>query len=132
LKRSKASESSKPSPLSFEDPLLPSTLSYWGWAAPSTTITLELGHDSQRAKELASKLHVHSINYTAHLVYTLGVNGSILGLAKFLLRHISEVLYNMASKSLASPFWWRSFTCPVLLKWLLFVIDLGKDKQRRQ
>ena len=46
------------------------------WAAPSTTLTLylkpfkELGLDSQSVKKLASKLHVHSVNYAAKLVHT--------------------------------------------------------------
>jgi len=30
----------------------------------------ELGLDSQRAKKLASKLHVHSVNFAAKLVHT--------------------------------------------------------------
>jgi hypothetical protein len=30
----------------------------------------ELGLDSQRVKELASKLHVHSVNFAANLVHT--------------------------------------------------------------
>jgi len=30
----------------------------------------ELDLDSQRAKKLASKLHVHSVNYAAKLVHT--------------------------------------------------------------
>ena len=39
-----------------------------------TTQTLEsfkeVGLDSQRVKKLASKLHVHSVNYTSKLVHT--------------------------------------------------------------
>ena len=31
---------------------------------------LRLGLDSQRAKKLASKLHVHSVNFAAKLVHT--------------------------------------------------------------
>jgi hypothetical protein len=30
----------------------------------------ELGLDSQKVKKLASKLHVHSVNYAAKLVHT--------------------------------------------------------------
>ena len=55
-------------------PPLLSTSSFWVWAAPSTTHTLkpfkELGLDSQRVKKLASKLHVHSVNFAAKLVHT--------------------------------------------------------------
>ena len=59
---------------SKEPPLL-STSSFWVWVAPSTTLTLwsltkELGFDSQRVKKLASKLHVHSVNFAAKLVHT--------------------------------------------------------------
>jgi len=80
---------------SKEPPLL-STSSFWVWAAPSTTPTLwrgykglqgwptarvsgwwhtlklfkELGLDSQINKKLASKLHVHSVNFAAELVHT--------------------------------------------------------------
>jgi hypothetical protein len=49
---------------------------FWVWAAPSTTRTLylkpfkELGLDSQRVKKLASKLHVHSVNFAAKFVHT--------------------------------------------------------------
>ena len=59
-----------------KEPLLLSTSSFWVWAAPSTTHTLalkpfkELGLDSQRVKKLASKLHVHSVNFAAKLVHT--------------------------------------------------------------
>ena len=41
--------------------------------APSTTLLKpfkELGLDSQRVKKLASKLHVHSVNFAAKLVHT--------------------------------------------------------------
>ena len=31
----------------------------------------KLGHDSQRVKKLASKLHVHSVNFAAKLVHTM-------------------------------------------------------------
>jgi len=50
----------------FKEPPLPSTPSFWVWAAPSTTITRwsllwsELGLDFQRVKKLVSKLHVHA------------------------------------------------------------------------
>jgi len=43
------------------------------WVAPSTTLLKpfkELGLDSQRVKKLASKLHVHSVNFAAKLVHT--------------------------------------------------------------
>ena len=62
---------------SKEPPLL-STSSFWVWAAPSTYTTLTLwslsrnwlGLNSQRVKKLASKLHVHSVNFAAKLVHT--------------------------------------------------------------
>jgi len=38
----------------------------------------ELGLDSQRAKELASKLHVHPVNYAAKLVHTRRTFSSII------------------------------------------------------
>ena len=57
-----------------EPPLLPSTPSFWEWLAPSTTTTRWSLFRSwvliQRAKKLASKLHVHCAHYAAKLVYT--------------------------------------------------------------
>jgi hypothetical protein len=38
----------------------------------------ELGLESQRVKKFASKLHVHSVNYTAELIHTRCVLSSIL------------------------------------------------------
>ena len=39
----------------------------------------ELGLDSQRVKKLASKLHVHSVNYAAKLVHTRrALSGTII------------------------------------------------------
>jgi len=35
----------------------------------------ELGLDSQRVRQLASKLHVHSVNFPAKLVHTRGLQG---------------------------------------------------------
>jgi len=61
------------STFSKEPPLL-STSSFRVWVAPSKTHTLklfkELSLDSQRVKKLASKLHVHSVNFAAKLVHT--------------------------------------------------------------
>ena len=42
-----------------------------GYSCVTLTLTLkELGLGSQRLKNLASKLHVHSVNYAAKLVHT--------------------------------------------------------------
>jgi len=43
----------------------------------------ELGHDSQRAKRLASKLHVQSVFYAARLVHTIrALSSTIITLIK--------------------------------------------------
>jgi len=61
--------------LHVKETLLPSTPSFWEWVAPYTTMThwrflKEQIFDSQRVKKLASKLHVHSVDYAAKLVHT--------------------------------------------------------------
>ena len=38
----------------------------------------DLGLDSQRVKKLASKLHVHSVNFAAKLVHTMPVPFPVL------------------------------------------------------
>jgi len=57
-----------------KEPLLLSTSSFWVWMAPSTTLTLwSLSRNwvsNWRIKKLASKLHVHSVNFAARLVHT--------------------------------------------------------------
>jgi len=49
---------------------------------------LELDLDSQRGKKLASKLHVHSVNYAAKLVHT---RRALPPLLSTLIRRWSEV-----------------------------------------
>jgi len=57
-----------------KEPLLLFTSSFWVWAVPSTTLTLwSLSKNwvsVLRVKKLASKLHVHSVNFAAKLVHT--------------------------------------------------------------
>ena len=59
----------------FKEPPLLSTPSFWEWVVLSTTITRwslfkELGLNSQSAVKIASKFHVHSVNYADKLVHT--------------------------------------------------------------
>ena len=62
-------------PLCEREALL-STSSFWVWVAPSTTLTLwSLSRNCQRVlilrvKKLASKLHMHSVDFAAKLVHT--------------------------------------------------------------
>ena len=65
----------KASAPSFQEPQLLSTPSFWEWVVLSTTITRwslfkELGLNSQSAVKIASKFHVHSVNYADKLVHT--------------------------------------------------------------
>ena len=92
-----------------------STSSFWVWVAPSTTPTLwspfkELGLDSQRVKKLASKLHVHSVNFAANLVHTRRA------LSSTVINSHQEPVSGQACNPL-DPHWfflsfsrWRSFT----------------------
>ena len=66
--------STKASAPSFKEPPLPSTILLGVGGTIYNNHTLEpfkeLGLDSQRVKKLASKLHVHSVNYAAKLVHS--------------------------------------------------------------
>jgi len=57
-----------------KEPPLFSTSSFWVWAAQPTTLTLwSLSRNwisILRVKKLASKLHVHFVNFAAELVHT--------------------------------------------------------------
>jgi hypothetical protein len=71
----------------------------------------ELGIDYQRVKKLASKLHVHSVNYTAKLVHTR------CALSSTIINTHQEPISGQACNP-PDPywffliFWWRSFTVP--------------------
>jgi len=108
----------KASAPSFKEPPLPSTPAFWERVTPSTTITrwsllrswVALG--SLRVKKLASKLHVHSVNYAAELVHTRR------DLSSSIINSHQETVSGQACKATQSPlifsffFWWRSFTVP--------------------
>ena len=73
-------------------------------------IAKKLGLDSQRVKKLASKLHVHSVNFAAKLVHTR------LALSRTIINSHQEPLSGQACNPL-DPHWfslpfsrWRSFT----------------------
>jgi hypothetical protein len=73
--------------------LVLSTPSFWEWVAPSTTITRrsepfkELRLDPQRVKELASKLHVHSVINAARHVHTRRTLSSTIVIKSYMNSH---------------------------------------------
>jgi hypothetical protein len=72
LSTAQARNSTKASAPSFKDPQFSSTPFFWEWVAPSTTITRWslFRNWFSKSYKLASKLHVHSVNYAAKLVHT--------------------------------------------------------------
>ena len=86
------------------------TSSFWVWAAPSTTLTLGGWVSILRVKKLASKLHVHSVNFAAKLVHTRRARSSTV------IKSHQEPVSGQACNP-PDPHWfflsfsrWRSFT----------------------
>jgi hypothetical protein len=78
----------------------------------------DLGLDSQKVKEFATKLHVHSVNYAAKLVHTRrALSGAIINshqetvLPTQIRRQFQVKPANPGPPLICSFFlWWRSFT----------------------